>query len=108
MTKTAVITMSNEQTEAGAGDAGTLAPAATLEVLDSSATPGTVCALLTPAIKTKLKDLDAGQILLVRVDDASARLDIKAWCMLTGNVLESTTEEGNGVLSFLIRKESKR
>jgi TusA-related sulfurtransferase len=59
-------------------------------------------------IKARLKDIENGQILRVRVDDPAAPLDVKAWCLLTGNVLESATEEGNGVWRFFIRKERKR
>ncbi len=83
-------------------------PAATLELLESSDRPGSACAVLTPAIKAKLMELEPGQILLVRVDDPSARLDVPAWCSLTGNVLQAKAEEDNGVLDFFIRKESKR
>jgi len=88
--------------------AGGPIPAATLELLDSKDRPGSACAVLTPAIKAKLMGLEQGQILLVRVDDPSARLDVPAWCSLTGNVLQAKAEEGNGVLDFFIRKESKR
>jgi TusA-related sulfurtransferase len=83
-------------------------PAATLELLDSSDNTGSACAVLTPAIKAKLMDLELGQILLVRVDDPSARLDVPAWCSLTGNVLQAKAEEDNGTLDFFIRKEGKR
>ena len=83
-------------------------PAAILELLDSSDRPGSACAVLTPAIKAKLTELDLGQILLVSVDDPSARLDVPAWCNLTGNVLQAQAEEDNGILDFFIRKESKR
>jgi tRNA 2-thiouridine synthesizing protein A len=83
-------------------------PAATLELFDSSDRSGSACAVLTPAIKAKLLELEPGQILLVRVDDPSAGLDVPAWCSLTGNVLQAKAEEENGILEFFIRKESKR
>jgi tRNA 2-thiouridine synthesizing protein A len=83
-------------------------PAATLELLESSDRSGSACAVLTPAIKAKLMELEPGQILLVRVDDPSARLDVPAWCSLTGNVLQAKAEEDNGILDFFIRKEGKR
>ncbi len=94
--------------ESVSGDVERLIPAATLELLDNSDRPGTACAVLTPAIKAKLMELQPGQILLVRADDPSARLDVPAWCTLTGNILQATAEEDNGVLDFFIRKESKR
>ena len=45
---------------------------------------GSTCALLTPAIKTRLKELESGQVLEVRVSDSIAREDIGAWCRLCG------------------------
>jgi TusA-related sulfurtransferase len=83
-------------------------PAATLELFESSNRSGSACAVLTPAIKAKLTELEPGQILLVRVDDPSARLDVPAWCSLTGNILQAKAEEENGILDFFIRKECKR
>jgi TusA-related sulfurtransferase len=94
--------------ESVSGDVGRPVPAATLELLDSSDRPGSACAVLTPAIKAKLMELEPGQILLVRVDDPSAGLDVPAWCSLTGNILQAKAEEDNGILDFFIRKESKR
>jgi tRNA 2-thiouridine synthesizing protein A len=89
-------------------EVGGLIPAATLELLESSDRPGSACSVLTPAIKARLSELEPGQILLVRVDDPSARLDVPAWCSLTGNVLQAKAEGDNGVLDFFIRKEIKR
>ena len=66
---------------------------------------GTTCALLTPAIKSKLKELDSGQVLEVRVDDATARDDIAAWCRLSGNELLAMTDEGHEGLRFFVRKK---
>ena len=61
--------------------------AAVLEMLGTVGTAGTTCALLTPAIKAKLRELEGGQVLEVRVDDPSAREDIAAWCRLAGHEL---------------------
>jgi TusA-related sulfurtransferase len=82
-------------------------PDAVLEMLNMAEAQGSTCAVLTPAIKAKLRDLEPGRVLLVRVDDPSARLDVHAWCALTGNPLLATTEE-NGTLSFLIQKSEKK
>ena len=95
-------------TESESDEVGRLTPAATLEMLESGDRPGSACAILTPAIKAKLAELEPGQILLVRVDDPSSRLDVPAWCSLTGNVLQAKAEEDNGVLDFFIRKEIRR
>jgi len=95
------MTSSNETPTA---EAAGLAPTATLDMLGG----GAVCATLTPAIKAALRPLEPGQVLLVRADDPTARLDVAAWCALTGNPLQATTEEAGGVVRFYIRKESKR
>ncbi len=91
-----------------AADASAIQPAATLELLGTGNSLGVTCSTLTLAIKAALRELQIGQILLVRVDDPSARLDVPAWCALTGNVLQAVTEEEGGVLRFLIRKELKK
>jgi TusA-related sulfurtransferase len=86
-------------------EAGAPEPAARIELLSAGAA---ACAILTPAIKAALQRLEPGQVLLARVDDPVARLDVAAWCALTGHTLLATTEEAGGVLGFYIRKESKR
>jgi tRNA 2-thiouridine synthesizing protein A len=87
------------------GATGLPVPDATVEMLGTVDALGSVCALLTPAIKARLKDLAPRQVLLVRVDDPSARLDVTAWCALTGHTLLATTEPQPGLLEFLIRKK---
>ncbi len=66
---------------------------------------GSTCALLTPAIKTRLKELESGQVLEVRVNDSTAREDIAAWCRLSGNVLLAMMDEGHHGLRFFVRKK---
>ncbi len=80
---------------------------AVLEMLNTAQMSGAVCALLTPAIKAKLRELEPGQVLEVRVDDPSARLDVQAWCQLTGNPLRAVLEH-EGVLDFFIEKKNER
>jgi TusA-related sulfurtransferase len=77
-----------------------------LEMLDLDEKAGAACALLTPAIKTRLRDMTAGQVLEVRVNDPTARLDVEAWSQLTGNRLIAITEQPPNVLRFFIRKKS--
>jgi TusA-related sulfurtransferase len=86
-------------------EAGAIEPAARLELLSAGDTMGAACATLTPAIRAELQELQSGQVLLVSVDDPSARLDVPAWCALTGNVLQATTIGYHGVLHFFIRKK---
>lgn len=80
-------------------------PNAVLEWVSAAPTEGTVCALLTPAIKAKLRELEAGQVLEVRVSDVTARDDIAAWCRLSGHTLLAMTEEPPQLLRVSLRKK---
>ncbi len=79
-------------------------PDATLK-FDVNSEQGSVCALLTPAIKHKLVEMSPGQILEVRVNDPTAKEDIEAWCRLSGNPL-LTIDQGEGQeLHFYLMKK---
>lgn len=86
------------------GDASGMHADALLEMLDTSQMQGTTCALLTPAIKARLRELLPGQVLEVRVDDPLAREDIAAWCRLAGHVLLEAIEEGPLLRAFVRKK----
>jgi TusA-related sulfurtransferase len=77
-----------------------------LEMLDLDERSGAACALLTPAIKARLRHLTPGQVLEVRVNDPTTRLDVEAWSQLTGNRLLAITEEPPDVLRFFVQKKS--
>jgi len=77
---------------------------AVIEMLQTAEMAGTVCAVLTPAIKARLREMAPGQVLEVRVDDPAARLDVQAWCDLTDNTL-CAVHEHSGILSFFIQKK---
>jgi TusA-related sulfurtransferase len=82
---------------------------ATLEMLgtaNSGAMDGTTCAILTPAIRAKLREMEAGQVLEVRVDDPTAREDLESWSRLSGNELLAEREEPSGVLRVWLRKKT--
>ena len=82
---------------------------ATLEMLgtaNSGAMDGTTCAILTPAIRAKLREMEAGQVLEVRVDDPAAREDLESWSRLSGNALIAAREESSGVLRVWLRKKT--
>jgi len=70
-----------------------------------TATNGSACALLTPAIRSKLREMDSGQVLEVRVDDPSAKEDIEAWCRLSGNLLLGINEHQGQELQFFVKKK---
>jgi TusA-related sulfurtransferase len=76
-----------------------------LEMLDMDDRAGATCALLTPAIRTRLRELAPGQVLEVRVNDPTARLDVQAWSQLTGNYLLAIREEPPNLLRFFLRKK---
>jgi TusA-related sulfurtransferase len=77
-----------------------------LEMLDLDERAGAACALLTPAIKARLGKMAPGQVLEVRVNDPTARLDVEAWSQLSGNPLLAVMEEPPNVLRFFVRKKS--
>lgn len=78
---------------------------AVLEMLGTAGAPGATCAALTPAIKAKLRDLAAGQVLEVRVDDPGAREDIAAWCRLAGHELLAVLDDSTAYTRYLLRKK---
>jgi TusA-related sulfurtransferase len=80
-------------------------PDALLEVNTKGPSGGFVCATLTPTIKLKLRELEGGQVLEVRVDDPSARLDVPAWSRMSGNELIATVEEDAERTRFYLRKK---
>jgi len=78
---------------------------ALLTMKSETESSGSTCALLTPAIKSRLKELASGQVLEVRVNDTTAREDIAAWCRLSGNELLSMMDDGPQGLRFFLRKK---
>jgi tRNA 2-thiouridine synthesizing protein A len=72
---------------------------------ETGATQGTACALLTPAITARLREMGPGQVLEVRVNDPTARDDINAWCRLSGHELLALDVEPPAVLRASIRKK---
>jgi len=96
----------NDNALARDADSATLPQAdSLLEMLDLDESAGAACALLTPAIKARLREMAPGQVLEVRVNDPTARLDIEAWSQLSGNSLLAITEEAPDVLRFFVRKK---
>ncbi len=90
-------------------DAGLPSADATLEMLgtaNSGEMEGTTCAILTPAIRAKLREMAPGQVLEVRVDDPAAREDLESWSRLSGNELLAEREESSGVLRVWLRKKA--
>ncbi len=78
---------------------------ALLEWTSTDTAQGTLCALLTPAIKAKLREMAPGQILEIRVNDMAARDDIASWCRLSGHELVAGIEEAPGLLRMFVRKK---
>ncbi len=73
--------------------------------IDTGGGQKSTCAILTPAIKRKLKEISSGQVLEVRVDDPAAREDIEAWCRLSGNaLLRLDLEKGQELHFYLMKK----
>jgi TusA-related sulfurtransferase len=83
----------------------TFRPDAVLELLRGPAPQGATCAVLTPAIKAKLREMAGGQVLKVWVDDVAAREDIASWCRLSGHELLAVREESPQALCAYVRKK---
>jgi TusA-related sulfurtransferase len=77
-----------------------------LEMLDVDPSQGAACALLTPEIRARLRHMEPGQVLEVRVNDPTARLDVEAWCKLSRNPLLAITQDPPNTLRFFIRKKT--
>lgn len=78
---------------------------ALLEFHTDTTNSASTCALLTPAIKSKLREMHSGQVLEVRVDDPTAREDIEAWCRLSGNSLLRMNQGEGPELRFFMKKK---
>ncbi|MFN8484243.1 MAG: sulfurtransferase TusA family protein [Anaerolineae bacterium] len=78
-------------------------PDAVIEMLGTPQMDGSTCALLTPAIRARLREMAPGQVLEVRVDDPAARDDMAAWTRLAGHELVQTTQTGEAI-RFFVRK----
>jgi tRNA 2-thiouridine synthesizing protein A len=74
-----------------------------LEMVGQPELAGSTCAVLTPAVKARLRELAPGQILEVRVDDPAAVDDMAAWTRLAGHELVQTVREGE-IIRFFVRK----
>lgn len=86
-------------------DDSALTPDAVLDMADMPASQGATCAVLTPAIKAKLREMAPGQVLEVRVNDPTAREDLASWCRLSGNELLAVREESPRALRAFLRKK---
>lgn len=76
-----------------------------LEFYIGESKTGSTCAVLTPAIRSKLNEMQSGQVLEVRVDDPSARDDIETWSRLSGNALLKVVDNGESELRFFVKKK---
>jgi tRNA 2-thiouridine synthesizing protein A len=91
--------------DGAAADGAMPTPDAVLDLADTPATQGATCAVLTPAIKAKLQEMEAGQVLEVIVDDPTAREDLASWCRLSGHQLLAVREESPRMLCAYLRKK---
>ena len=80
-------------------------PQALLELYGTDESSGSTCALLTPMIKAKLREMTSGQVLEVRVDDPAAREDILSWSRLTGNEVLAMFADESQHLRFYVRRK---
>ena len=78
---------------------------AVLDMTQIVAAEGAICAVLTPAMRAKLREMASGQVLEVRVNDPTAREDIASWCRLSGHELLAVVEESPALLRVYLRKK---
>ena len=62
------------------------------------------CALLTPLIRGRMREMESGQVLEVVTAEPTAETDIAAWSRLTGNPLLQVVER-DGARHFYLRKK---
>jgi ubiquinone/menaquinone biosynthesis C-methylase UbiE/TusA-related sulfurtransferase len=65
---------------------------------------GQACGTVEPMMKLRMRSLESGQVLEVRVDDPAARLGVPAWSRLTGHALLATIEDDERRTRFFLRK----
>jgi len=80
-------------------------PNGLLEFYTQAEDDGSTCAVLTPSIRAKLRQMQPEQILEIRVNDPSARGDIEAWCRLSGNTLLKVVDNEGAILRFFVKKK---
>jgi len=76
-----------------------------LEFLTGPAESGSTCATLTPMVNAKLRGMQSGQVLEIRVDDPMARGDLESWSRLSGNELVKVIDDQGPVLRFFVKKK---
>lgn len=65
---------------------------------------GQTCPMPVLMTAKAAKEMESGQVMLIKATDNGARSDIPAWVSQTGNeLLES--DEADGVMSFYVRKK---
>jgi len=78
---------------------------ALLEFHTEASDTGSTCALLTPMIKAKLREMQSAQVLEVRVNDPQARGDVEAWSRLSGNPIVKMVDDEGPMLRFFVKKK---
>jgi TusA-related sulfurtransferase len=70
--------------------------------------PGMACIDLTPLIAKTMRELQPGEVLVVRTDDPAARVGVPAWTRLTGNRLLHVHADrpANQTIFHIAKKES--
>lgn len=76
-----------------------------LEFQTEAPETSSTCAVLTPVINSKLREMQTGQVLEIRVDDPTAKGDIEAWSRLSGNTLLKVIDDEGQVMRFFVKKK---
>ncbi|MFA7117151.1 MAG: FAD-dependent oxidoreductase [Sphaerochaetaceae bacterium] len=69
------------------------------------------CGLQCPgpivSLKNKMDSMNKGDVLAVKASDPGFQNDVRSWCDITGNILESV-ESKDGIITAIIRKDEKK
>jgi tRNA 2-thiouridine synthesizing protein A len=67
---------------------------------------GQVCPLPVIELARRIGEVEVGQVVAVVADDASARVDVPAWCRMRGQEYVGEQATDDGTPAYLVRRVS--
>ena len=65
-----------------------------------------VCPMPVIELGRRIGEVEVGQVVAVVADDASARVDVPAWCRMRGHEYVGEQSADDGTPSYLVRRLS--